>query len=97
MRSRKMEDILTEVRGLAKAGYKEVVLTGIHISSYGIDFDEEGEERGDYLGRSRVLDLVEAIQRVEGIQRIRLGDGETLPPFPSFFAKRLQQRFKADE
>lgn len=76
VRSRKMEDILTEVRSLAKAGYKEVVLTGIHISSYGIDFDEEGEERGDYLGRSRVLDLVEAIQRVEGIQRIRLGSLE---------------------
>ena len=88
VRSRKAEDILNEIRGIVQAGYQEVVLTGIHISSYGIDFEEEawnqghsvevmqGEERHDYRGRSKLLDLVEQIHEIEGLKRIRLGSLE---------------------
>lgn len=88
VRSRKWEDIYAEVKGLAEAGYKEIVLTGIHISSYGIDFEdtawEEGESRvleretgqRDYNGNSKLLDLLERIQNIEGISRIRLGSLE---------------------
>ena len=52
VRSRKKEDILKEVRGLAKAGYREVVITGIHLSSYGLDFQQE--KFGDYLGTAEL-------------------------------------------
>lgn len=62
VRSRRMEDILTEVRGLSESGFKEIVLTGIHISSY--------ENNGG------LLDLLEKIHEVPGIERIRLGSLE---------------------
>lgn len=65
VRSRKKEDILREIEGLVARGYKEVVLTGIHISSYGTDF-----------GRLALLDLVKSIQEIEGLHRIRLGSLE---------------------
>ncbi len=87
VRSRRAEDILTEIEGLAAKGCQEVVLTGIHISSYGIDFEEnawkEGRsersldgERQEYSGGGRLIDLVERIHGIEGIQRIRLGSLE---------------------
>lgn len=72
VRSRREEDILREIRGMAEAGYREVVLTGIHISSYGID---RGGESG-YNGSSRLIDLIERIHEVEGLERIRLGSLE---------------------
>ncbi|MDE7354203.1 MAG: tRNA (N(6)-L-threonylcarbamoyladenosine(37)-C(2))-methylthiotransferase MtaB [Acetatifactor sp.] len=72
-RSRREEDILQEIRGLAQAGYREVVLTGIHISSYGI----EG-----------LIGLMERIQEVEGVDRIRLGSLEPRIISPDT-AKRL--------
>ncbi len=73
VRSRREEDILAEIRGLAAKGYKEIVLTGIHISSYGIDF----EDGAYYRGESRLIDLVEHIHdQVEGLARIRLGSLE---------------------
>lgn len=73
VRSRREEDILEEIRGLVAQGYQEIVLTGIHISSYGIDF----EEGASYRGESRLIDLVEHIHdRVEGLARIRLGSLE---------------------
>ena len=65
VRSRKKEDILREIEGLVARGYKEVVLTGIHISSYGTDFGQPG-----------LLDLVKSIQEIEGLYRIRLGSLE---------------------
>ncbi len=68
VRSRKPEDVAAEVETLAKAGYKEVVLTGIHLSSYGVDFPEE--EQTDLLG------LIRQVHEIEGIQRIRLGSLE---------------------
>lgn len=65
VRSRREEDILREIGGLAARGYKEVVLTGIHISSYGTD-----------RGGPELLRLVRAIHGTEGIERIRLGSLE---------------------
>lgn len=65
IRSRKPEHVLEEVKNLAKNGYKEVVLTGIHLSSYGKDLEE-----------GSLIDVIEAINRVEGIERIRLGSLE---------------------
>lgn len=89
VRSRKAEDIIREITGMAKNGYREIVLTGIHISSYGIDFDEEAwnrgesvsvlkedEERRDYSGSSKLIDLLERIHDIEGIERIRIGSLE---------------------
>ena len=87
VRSRRAEDILTEVQGMVKAGYKEVVLTGIHISSYGIDFDSGQWEQGksisarrgeqlEYSGNSRLIDLIERVHRTEGLERLRLGSLE---------------------
>ena len=92
VRSRRMEDVLEEVRGLVEAGYREVVLTGIHISSYGIDFGKGGQEaqgvagtegKGQegrlqprYDGHSRLAELTERIHEVSGLERIRLGSLE---------------------
>ncbi|MGN1146698.1 MAG: tRNA (N(6)-L-threonylcarbamoyladenosine(37)-C(2))-methylthiotransferase MtaB [Acetatifactor sp.] len=73
VRSRRAEDIIREITGMVEAGYKEIVLTGIHISSYGIDFD--GERRA-YSGSSKLIDLVERIHDIEGLKRIRLGSLE---------------------
>ncbi|MCM1089962.1 MAG: tRNA (N(6)-L-threonylcarbamoyladenosine(37)-C(2))-methylthiotransferase MtaB [Butyrivibrio sp.] len=73
VRSRREEDILTEVRGLAERGFREIVLTGIHISSYGIDLDKGTSRQGE----SRLVDLVERIHdQADGIERIRLGSLE---------------------
>ena len=72
VRSRQEEDILAEIRGLVANGYREIVLTGIHISSYGIDF--EGSRQ--YSGSSKLIDLVEKIHEIEGLERIRLGSLE---------------------
>lgn len=88
VRSRSMEEIKKEIKGLADNGYREIVLTGIHISSYGIDFEEEawklGESktkkqesgRTDYRGEGKLLDLIRAIHDIPGIDRIRLGSLE---------------------
>lgn len=66
IRSRRPEDILNEVRRLAEAGYREVVFTGIHLSSYGKDFEEE----------VTLLDIIRQVNEVEGIHRIRVGSLE---------------------
>ena len=68
VRSRAVEDVVREVEGLAAAGYKEIVLTGIHLSSYGVDF--AGEKKENLLG------LIQKLDRIEGIERIRLGSLE---------------------
>lgn len=65
IRSRDMDDILAEIEGLVKKGCKEVVLTGIHISSYGVD-----------KGESAIIDLVEKINGIEGLERVRLSSLE---------------------
>lgn len=66
VRSRAKEDVVAEVTDLAKNGYQEVVLTGIHLSSYGIDFENE----------DNLLSLIRAVYEIEGIKRIRLGSLE---------------------
>ena len=68
VRSRNIESVLKEVHSLAEKGYKDVVLTGIHLSSYGVDFPEEKKET--------LLSLIRAVHEIEGIQRIRLGSLE---------------------
>lgn len=68
VRSRNIESVLKEVRALVEKGYKEVVLTGIHLSSYGVDFPEEKKET--------LLSLIRAVHEIEGIRRIRLGSLE---------------------
>lgn len=78
-RSRKMQDILDEVGALASQGVLEVVLTGIHLSSYGRDFDT------DPCG---LIDLIEAVSGVGGIKRVRLGSLEPTI-ITEAFVKRL--------
>ncbi len=89
VRSRRPEDVLHEIRELVKAGYREIVLTGIHISSYGIDFEDDAWRAGecrihckedgvrrDYTGSSKLIDLIERIHEVESLDRIRIGSLE---------------------
>ena len=66
IRSRAKQDVISEIERITKNGTKEVVLTGIHLSSYGKDFKD---------GTS-LLDLIKAVHEVNGIQRIRLGSLE---------------------
>lgn len=66
IRSRKPESVISEIEKIAKTGIKEVVITGIHVASYGKDL---GEDIG-------LIDLLEKINKVEGIERIRLGSLE---------------------
>lgn len=68
VRSRDKNDVVEEVSGLAQRGYKEVVLTGIHLSSYGIDFEEDQKED--------LLSLIRSVNEIPGIERIRLGSLE---------------------
>lgn len=86
VRSRKPDEVLREVKTLAKRGYKEVVLTGIHLSSYGLDFEGRSynqvykeTDRQDARFKEaagHLLALIEKIHEVEGITRIRLGSLE---------------------
>ena len=98
VRSRREEDILNEVKGLVEAGYKEVVVTGIHLSSYGLDFIHK--DSGDYLqgvdirtqayNKGYLLDIIEKINEIEGLERIRIGSLE-----PRIVTKDFAMRLKA--
>lgn len=66
VRSRRFENVIAEVERLAANGFKEVVLTGIHLSSYGVDFEEA----------TGLLELIQAVNAVKGIERIRIGSLE---------------------
>ena len=104
VRSRRPEDVLREVRNLAASGCREVVLSGIHLSSYGIDFEQQTD----------LLDLIRLLHPVEGIDRIRLGSLEpgiitegfaeelaalpkVCPPLSPVASERLRQNAPADE
>ena len=91
VRSRRPEHVLEEIAALVKAGYKEVVLTGIHLSSYGLDF--RGETYNTNGAGDDLLELIEQIQEVDGITRIRLG---SLEPriVTEEFARRLSAMSK---
>lgn len=67
VRSRSLDSVIKEVRTLASAGYKEVVLTGIHLSSYGIDFIDK---------KTNLTELIKKVAEIDGIERIRLGSLE---------------------
>lgn len=66
VRSRQMQEIVNEIKGLADNGYQEIVFTGIHISSYGIDFKDG----------TTLMTLLCKVHDIEGIERIRLGSLE---------------------
>ena len=83
VRSRKPEHIISEIRKIAKEGIKEVVITGIHIASYGKDFKKE----------YRLIDLLEEMNEIEGIERIRLGSIEPLL-ITEEFVSRLERLSK---
>ena len=67
VRSRRPEDVEKEVRDLAEKGYQEIVLTGIHLSSYGTDFKEEHQD---------LLELTKQLHQISGVKRIRFGSLE---------------------
>ena len=67
VRSRRPEDVEEEVRTLAEKGYQEIVLTGIHLSSYGTDFKEEPQG---------LLELTKRLHQIPGVKRIRFGSLE---------------------
>lgn len=66
VRSRKIENVVAEIKKIVEHGIKEVVITGIHIASYGKDFENKTE----------LIDLLEEINKIEGLKRIRLGSLE---------------------
>ena len=80
VRSRNPKIVVEEIKKIAQKGIKEVVITGIHIASYGKDFKEE----------YRLIDLLEEINKINGIERIRLGSIEPLL-ITEEFVKRLSK------
>lgn len=78
IRSRKPESVISEVTKIAQNGIKEVVITGIHVASYGKDFESKYE----------LIDLLEEINKVPGIERVRLGSIE-----PLLISEEFMERF----
>lgn len=81
VRSRKIEDIVSEIEGLCKNNYKEFVLTGIHLSSYGMENYNIEMSNEDPVGYSeyenaKLIDAIEAVAKIKGVKRIRLGSLE---------------------
>lgn len=78
VRSRRPEAVVEEIRRLAENGIREVVLTGIHLSSYGVDFVPQERRRNDipFYGEPGLLELIRMVHAVPGIERIRLGSLE---------------------
>ena len=94
IRSRKIEDCLTEIERLGKEGISEIVLTGIHLSSYGLDFQNLSYE---YASRNAengeaLISLIEKIGEIPSIKRIRLGSLE-----PRVITENFVSRLKAVE
>lgn len=79
IRSRKLDNIISEVENLSEKGFKEVVLTGIHVASYGKD-----------LGKVRLIDVIEKVNEIEGIERIRLSSIE-----PTIVTDEFMNRFSS--
>ena len=90
-----------EVKGLVARGYREVVLTGIHLSSYGTEHMEGSPVKGGDWDSGALWDLIERIHRVEGLERIRRlgtlrGRHQRRREFPQF-GHRFPGRFDADD
>ncbi|MBP3256245.1 MAG: tRNA (N(6)-L-threonylcarbamoyladenosine(37)-C(2))-methylthiotransferase MtaB [Clostridia bacterium] len=83
IRSRKIESVVEEVKEIAKTGIKEIVITGIHVASYGREFE----------GNIGLIDLLEAIHKIDGIERIRLSSIEPLIITEDFIT-RLKKLYK---
>jgi len=79
VRSRKKESVIKEIKEIAKNDIKEVIITGIHVASYGKDFKEE----------YKLIDLLEDINKIDGIERIRLGSIE-----PTLINMEFMERLK---
>ena len=75
VRSRNVEDILAEINSLSEKGYKEFVLTGIHISSYGTDFNEKDNINEEQQNMA-LAQLIGRVSNIKGVERIRLGSLE---------------------
>ena len=80
VRSRKLENVIEEIKKVKKTGIQEVVITGIHIASYGIDFEDRN---------IRLIDLLEEINKIDGLKRIRLGSLE-----PNIITDEFVERLK---
>lgn len=92
VRSRRPDSVIAEIQDIAKTGIKEVVITGIHIASYGKDFNAEIISKINQTMQTqkegyRLIDLLEEINKIEGIQRIRLGSIE-----PTLITEEFVQR-----
>ena len=88
LRSRKPEDVVSEIKEIAANGYREVVITGIHLSSYGKDFLKDGKPSLDYSGNADYLiNLLKDINEIEGIDRIRIGSFEPMILSEDFVSK----------
>lgn len=85
IRSRDMEDVGDEVQKLAECGYKEIVLTGIHLSSYGKDLSDEKNKTG-------LIDAIKKVNDIKGIERIRLGSLE-----PGIISEEFLDQLKSIE
>ena len=92
IRSRKPQSVIQEITKISQEGIKEVVITGIHVASYGKDFDKNTiqeinhdlqKENEEYL----LIDLLEDIQKIQGIERIRLGSLE-----PTLITEKFVER-----
>ena len=80
VRSRKLENVIEEIKKVIKTGIQEVVITGIHIASYGIDFEDKN---------IKLIDLLEEINKIDGLKRIRLGSLE-----PNIITDEFVERLK---
>ncbi|MDD3173622.1 MAG: tRNA (N(6)-L-threonylcarbamoyladenosine(37)-C(2))-methylthiotransferase MtaB, partial [Herbinix sp.] len=97
VRSRKEEEVLQEISELVKKGYQEIVLTGIHISSYGTDFmkveaETRPSEQENCLENMPLAELITKISKIDGVERIRLGSLEPRIITEEFLAAISQVR-----
>jgi len=75
VRSRAIEDVVNEITTLSSKGFKEFVITGIHLSSYGTDWDYD-DIKADRFGEKHLIELLTRVDAIEGVERIRLGSLE---------------------
>lgn len=92
VRSRALENIVSEITELTNKGYKEFVLTGIHLSSYGIENYNVELENENGFSNSKLMEAIEAVANIEGVKRIRLGSLE-----PRIITDEFLSRIRATE
>lgn len=83
VRSRSQESVVTEIQKMTELGYQEFVLTGIHLSSYGTDFEQE-KPKADQFGEKYLIELFQKLHELPGVKRIRLGSLEPRIITPEF-------------